>query len=179
MSSDPRSTDSADDSPPTWEDNWILLRRLFPKWEPTEEQAREIWFRSFDQEHGLRGARKINQTALRTAIIEHHRSTRFPEPRFLDVSDLYRRERTGTLVALDRLRYRADQDGDREIVQREADRRLETIAGWETERLEAARDEVAKAVPTFRDKSLNPSAWSPVFTGLLLAADQRLQGRET
>lgn len=169
-----KSNVSEEAEPPTFADNWMALRRLFPKWTPTEEQAK-IWFTSYDKPHGLLGPENINQTALGEAIRAHAKTSRWPDPTFLDVADAYRREQISARIKLDRLQNRERSTTDELVCSREAEERLERISTWSTARLIAARDEVGRRFRTLANKSLDPSAWTPAYTGMLVVVDADLQ----
>lgn len=159
-----------------WAENWLLLRRLFSEWEPTDEMIREVWFRTFDRPHGLNGPGVINHDCLKQAIIEHRKGNPYQRPDFLKVSDLYRLERQRVLSELERARMSGhSRDDERRIVKSEHEARVETILKWPLERIEAARAEVARVFPGMRDKSGDPESWSQTYSGLIVSADQRLK----
>ncbi len=163
---------------PTWDENWLLLRRLWPEWAPTDEQAREVWWRSFDKRHGVRGELYVNQIALREAIRGHARSSKWKEPKFLDIADQYRREVNATLSELDRVGHRTANDRELMEVVAEHDRRIDRIRRWSPERLRDAQEYLAKVAPTFVGKSPDPSSWSKVYSGMLIAADEEVHRGE-
>ena len=163
---------------PTWDENWLLLRRLWPEWAPTDEQAREVWWRSFDKRHGVRGELYVNQIALKEAILGHARSSKWKEPKFLDIADQYRREVNATLSHLDRVGHRTTTDREQVEVEHEHEQRIERIGHWTPERLRVAQEHLARVATTFVGKSPDPSTWSKVYSGMLVAADQEVQRGE-
>lgn len=177
MTSSKTSTDSG--TARSWTDNWILLRQLWPDWSPTDEQVREIWLRSFDRPHGVSGRDFVNQDALHEAIVAHNRSSRWKEPRFLEIADAYRRERTRVIVRLDKEKAQDGRSLERRLVDEEHQRRLDRISEWSTERLLLAQERVARLSSTFRGKSSDSSTWSAVYTGLLVAADEAISGGDS
>jgi hypothetical protein len=160
----------------TWDDNWLLLRQLWPEWDPTDEQIGELWCRSFDKPHGVSGAGLVNQVALHEAILACKRSSNWREPSFLSVADAYRREKNRVLAELDRARTHSKEVDEKKIIEREHIERIRRIDTWSTERLMHAMNLVAKRFPTLKNKSLNKSAWSVTYSGLLIAADEELGG---
>ena len=167
------TTRSSDTAIPTWADNWRLIRNLWPEWSPTDQQVRDIWFRSYNQPHAVKGAGTINQSALRDAILHVNRSQKWKEPKFLDIADAYRREKNRTIADLHRMSMQPEQE--RDLIRNEHERRLDNIATWTTDRLRDAQALVGSRVSTMRDKSSDPSAWSQVYTGMLVAADEELR----
>lgn len=156
----------------TWDANWMLIRKLWPNWEPTDEMMREVWFRSFDKPHGLRGAERINQDALREAITASARSSKWKEPKFLHIADLYRHERNRVLSQLERIRMRSDGIDERALINNEHEKWLSEMKEWKPERLKRAMELVAEQFDTYRDKSTNPASWGRTFTGLVYNADK-------
>ena len=161
---------------PTWTENWTLLRNLWKEWTPTPEMVREVWFRSFDKRHGIRGALVVNHVALREAIISVRKTTGWKEPKFLDVSDAYRHEQNRTLAEIALASIRTIGAKERAEVEDDHTRRLAMISEWSSERLIVAREKVERQFPTFRGKSSDLSAWSKTYTGLVFAADQMIEG---
>ena len=169
-------TRSPEREPPTnWEANWILLRNLWPDWTPTDEQIREVWFRAFDKIHGVSGAKRINQDALREAILAVARSKRFKDPVFIDISDAYRHETNRVHAEIQRARSSSRTTDEQVKLNEEAIRMRDQITDWSAERLIAARQLVEKKVVTFVGKSTNPETWSRVYIGCLIAADEELR----
>lgn len=162
----------------TWDQNWILIRKLWPNWTPTDEQVRHVWFKSFDKPHGIRGVDRINHEALEIAIIAAAKSdVIWKEPRFLTIADLYRHEQRKTISDLERMRMMNNDEAEKAICKSEHDERVGRISQWSAERLQAAREQVAKIMPTYDCKSGDPSAWSSMYSGLLIAADEKLGGK--
>jgi hypothetical protein len=172
MQSETRSADSVS---PTWDDNWMLLRRLWPEWSPTEEQSRELWWRAFDKPHGIKGEGKVDQKSLHDAICDVARASKWKEPKFLEVADQYKRVRNVRLAELDRLSMAKATDYEAQECDREHSDRLRQISNWSATRLEAAQTLVARRLPTFTAKSPEPSTWSRTYSGLLLAADEEIR----
>lgn len=134
----------------------------------------EVWFRSYDKPHGVTGHDRINHASLRVAILDLARSSKWKEPKFIEIADGYRHEQNRVRVEIDKHRMRDDIDRERNRVQQEHRQRIRRIESWPLERLRVAMDLVAKRCPTFTDKSMSPSAWTPVYSGLVMAADDEL-----
>ncbi len=163
----------------TWDQNWILIRKLWPNWTPTDEQVRHVWFKSFDKPHGIRGLDKVNHEALEIAIIAAAKSdVIWKEPRFFTIADLYRHEQRKTISDLERLRMMNNDEAEKAICKSEHDERVGRISQWSSERLQAAREQVAKIMDTYDCKSADPSSWSSVYSGLLIAADEKIGGKD-
>ena len=150
----------------------MLIRKLWPNWEPTDEMMREVWFRSFDKPHGLRGAGHINQEALREAITASARSSKWKEPKFLSIADMYRHEKNRVLSQLERIRMRSDGIDERALINNEHEKWVSEIKEWPPNRLKQAMELVAEQFDTYRDKSTNPDSWGRLFTGLVYNADK-------
>lgn len=159
----------------TWDANWILIRRLWPEWSPTDEQVREVWFQAFDKKHGEIGENRVNHDALREAILAVARSKRFKDPTFIDISDAYRHERGRIIAEIERTRNASKIDDERIRVEAEADRLRDIIEAWTADRLLAARQFVEDKIPTFSGKSTDPASWSRTYVGFLIAADEEIQ----
>jgi len=166
---------SSDTAPPTWDENWLLLRRLWPEWQPTDEQAREVWWRAFDKKHGVRGEMYVNQIALKDAILGHARSAKWKEPKFFDIADWYRREWNRVVADMDRLGNRSKIEAEQDEVARDHEERLARIRHWSTERLHDAQEHLGRVAPTFRGKSKDPASWSKTYSGMLVAADEEVR----
>lgn len=158
----------------SWEANWTLLRRLWPRWDPTDEMISEVWFRSWDKVHGLRGPDRVNHDALRTAILLAAKSSKWKEPSFLDIADSYRHEQNRVLAEIERMRTADDSQREANIVRQEHLNRVRRIEKWPVERLRLAMDLVARRFPTYAGKSTSPGSWSTNFTGLIVAADDEI-----
>lgn len=135
----------------------------------------EVWFRSFDKPHGVSGEGRVNHEALREAIVSAARSAKWREPKFLEIADAYKREALAVRMELDRVRVRSEEDREKKQVAIEHDRRVERIREWSDERLTVAMELVGRRFPTFAHKSKTPSAWSNVFSGLIIAADEEIR----
>ena len=160
---------------PTWADNWILLRDLWPDWEPTKEMVKEVWFRSFDKPHGIKGEARTNQRALRKAIITVRKCCIRKEPQFMDVADNYRLNKNEEIVTHERYeRLATEPEKERKQVEGERAKRLAIISGWSSERINAARDRVSQSVPSFSSKSADMSTWSATYAGMIFAADEMI-----
>jgi hypothetical protein len=174
MTSSKKSVESAN-----WDENWSLLRKLFPEWNPTDEMIREVWFRSYDLPHGLSGPQTVNHDALRESIVEHRKTTAYPRPDFLTVSDLYRLAKQRTTAEIFRARMTPERREDlKKEIDQEHERRVEKILRWDLSRINAAREQVAKLMPGIGMKSGDPQSWSAVYSGLVIAADERLRNGE-
>ncbi len=171
MESKKRSDDSALHD---WAENWKLLRNLWPSWTPTDEQAKEVWWRSFDKPHGVTGGDRVNQRCLREAIIDANRSARWKEPNFIDIADRYRQGWNREVAEIERLSLRSEADHTKREIENEFEEGLAAVRLWSSDRLANAQEEVGRKIRTFVGKSSDPSSWSRVYLGFLLAADQRL-----
>jgi hypothetical protein len=161
--------------PTTWDENWILLRKLWPEWKPNDDQIREVWFKSFDKKHGTKGANRVNQDALREGIIGVARSKRFRDPEFLDISDAYRHESNRVLAEIDRARMNSVSIDQQIELDDQERRNRDTVGRWSSSRLFAARAMLERKITTFRGKSSDPESWSRVYVGFLVAADAEVQ----
>ena len=159
----------------TWDSNWILIRRLWPEWNPTDEQVREVWFKAFDKKHGAVGENRVNHDALREAILAVSRSKRFKAPAFIDISDAYRHEKGRVLAEIERPRMTSKIENERAKIEIEHDRLRDIVERWPADRLLAARQVVEKKIPTFAGKSSDPSGWSRTYIGFLVAADDEIR----
>ena len=155
----------------------MLLRRLWPNWQPTDEQITEIWCRSFDKPHAAKGEKTVNQKALKIAICNANRTSKWKEPNFLDISDAYRREQNYVLSEIDRMSMTDDTFQEKAAVKSEHEARLREFETWPTERLQMALEYVGRKFPSWKNKSLNITGWSQMLTGLVWAADLHFQGK--
>jgi len=160
---------------PTWADNYSLLRDLWNEWEPTPDMLSEVWFRSYDKTHGVKGQDRINQRALRKAIISVRKRCIRKAPQFLDISDAYRIEANAEIAEMERASWKpiAESDVAKNVKEQHA-KRLTIISTWDSERIQAAREKVAESIPTFNAKSSDISTWSATYAGLVFAADEIL-----
>lgn len=156
----------------TWDDNWRLLRQLWPAWEPTAETTKHVWFTAYDKPHGVEGPRTINQVALREAIIDAARSQRWKEPTFYDINNIYKRLKNEQITARTTKAARSKVTAEQLEIQKEHERRMVRIGSWTPDRLLAARNEVARRFASFRGYSKDLKDWSPFYSGLLCAIDQ-------
>jgi len=163
---------------PRWDDNWILIRNLWPDWHPTDDQVAEIWCRSFDKPHAVKGPDTINQHALKKAILDANRSSKWREPNFLDISDAYRREKNQLLAELDRLSMQSAEAQEQVSLNADYQKRIAKFESWPTERLKIALQLVGKRFPTYANKSMNTQGWSRMLAGLVEAADNELNSLE-
>jgi hypothetical protein len=138
--------------------------------------VREVWFRSFDKKHGIRGALFVNHAALRDAIISVRKTTGWKEPKFLDVADAYRHEQNRVLAEIALASIRTIGEKERAEVEDDHARRLAEISVWSSERLLVAREKVERQFATFRGKSSDIETWSKTYTGLVYAADSTIDG---
>ena len=170
------SLTKSDKQDPTWAENWTLLRNLWKDWSPTPDMVREVWFRSFDKRHGIRGALVVKHVALREAMVPVRKTTGWKEPKFLDVADAYRHEQNRTLAEIALASIRTIGEKERAEVEDDHTRRLAMISEWSSERLMVAREKVERQFATFRGKSSDLSTWSKTYAGLVFAADQMIEG---
>lgn len=161
---------------PTWDENWKLLRQLWPSWEPTPETVRHVWFQGYDKPHAISGPATINQAALRQAIVETARSNRWKEPTFYEINNAYKRIKNEQTINRAKVAMRSKMTAEQLEIQEDHRRRMVTISGWSAERLTAARNHVAHRFSAFRGYSADPTEWSPFYTGMLIAGDQELSG---
>lgn len=158
----------------TWSSNYRLLRKLFPKWDPNDEELREVWFRCFDKENGL-GPDLVAHDLLKEAIVEARKVHSWNEPNLELVSRFYRIKRTERLMEQEKMMRRDEQAVQSEYVAKEHQRRIDRIASWSEPRRAAA---VSLAVGRFqmlaRHKQKPISEWSPMMTGLVVAADEEI-----
>lgn len=157
---------------PTWDENWRLLRQLWPAWEPTAETVKYVWFTAYDKPHGIEGPLTINQAALREAIIDAARSQRWKEPTFYDVNNIYKLRKNEQITARTTKAARSKVTAEQLEIQRDHERRMSRIRGWSPDRLLAARNEVARRFSAFRGYTKDREKWSPFYSGLLCAADE-------
>ena len=136
---------------------------------------REVWFQAFDKKHGLRGEHRINQDALKEAILAHARSKRWKEPVFIDISDAYKHAKNRSLAEIDAARTSSTHEDEKTRIVDESERLRDAIARWPTQRLMAAKEFVTERVPTFAGKSSDPDSWSRIYMGFLAAADEELR----
>ena len=137
--------------------------------------VREVWFRSFDKRHGLRGALVVNQVALKKAIVSVRKTTGWKEPKFHDIADAYRHEQNQVLADMARDSMMNLGAKERAEVEDDHTRRLATIQQWSSERLLIAREKVDRQFSTFRGKSSDLSTWSKTYAGLIFAADNIIE----
>ena len=130
----------------SWSNNYRLLRKLYPKWDPNDEELREVWFRCFDKDNGL-GADLVCQDLLRDAIVEARQVHTWNEPNLELVSKLYRNKRTERLLERERAVERDQQAAQAAQVEREHRQRIERISRWSEPRRQAA---VSRALSRFR-----------------------------
>ena len=168
-----RSEDSPDDN---WLTNWKLLRALWPDWTPSDEEARTLWWASFDKPHAKTGPQTVNHAALRAAIVAVKETSLHRSPVFHLIADRYREEkwRRWTRSPEGSIGRRAKDE--RELLKEEAAYRLERVREWPPDRLRLAMEAVAKRMPTFKCKTDNPECWSDFYVVCLICADKDLEG---
>jgi len=140
--------------------------------------TREVWFRSFDKPHAVKGPETVNQMALREAILAVRKTTGWKEPKFHDVGDAYRHEKNRQIIQIERATLRSADEVERQVVEKEHAQRIDEIRTWSSERLLVAREKVERVAPTFKGKSSDLDSWTRIYTGLVYAADQMLDGSE-
>jgi len=114
---------------PTWDENWRLLRQLWPSWEPTAEAIRHVWFLAYDKPNAPQGAGFIDHGALKKAIIEHARSSRWKEPEFLAISKLYTEYKNEKITTRAKNAMRSKNAAELDVIQREHEQRMATVVG--------------------------------------------------
>jgi len=119
----------------------------------------------------VKGENRVNQDALREAILAVARSKRFKDPAFIDVSDAYRHEANRVLSEIDRSRIHSVSANEQAEIDDEDRRNRDAIERWSADRLLAARTMLEAHVATFRGKSSDPATWSRVYVGMLMAGD--------
>ncbi len=160
---------------PSWDENWRLLRQLWPAWEPTPEIIRQVWFLAYDRPNSTIGAGFVDHRSLREAIIEHARSSRWKEPEFLAISKLYNQLKNEKMTTRAKAATKTRRDAEWLDVQKEHERRIGRIEQWDQDRLESARTRVAGRFASFRSYTRNIAEWSPIYSGLITAADEEIQ----
>ena len=120
------------------------------------------------------GDSRVNHDALRESILAVARSKRRKDPVFIDIADAYRHETSRILAEIERQRSTSTAMRERIEIEEEDVRLRDIVEGWSADRLIAAKDHVQDTVSSFRGKSSDPSSWSRVFIGLLVAADAML-----
>lgn len=159
---------------PSWDENWRLLRQLWPSWEPTAEAIRHVWFLAYDRPNSTIGAGFVDHRSLREAIIEHARSSRWKEPEFLAISKLYRDFKNRHLTDRQIQANRTKLTTERLEVEKDHEQRMATIERWPENRIAAARDLMAKRFIAFRGYTNDRAEWSPFYSGMIIAADEEL-----
>lgn len=120
----------------------------------------------------------MNHDALKDAILAVARSKRRKDPVFIDIADAYRHETNRIVSEIERQRLASNTMSERMRMEAEDIRLREIVEKWSIDRLMAAKADVEKKVPSFQGKSSDPSGWSRVFVGMLVAADEALQSDE-
>lgn len=120
----------------------------------------------------------MNHDALKDAILAVARSKRRKDPVFIDIADAYRHETNRIVSEIERQRLASNTMSERMRMEAEDIRLREIVEKWSIDRLMAAKAHVEKKVPSFQGKSSDPSGWSRVFVGMLVAADEALQSDE-
>ncbi len=159
---------------PTFDDNWRLLRQLWPAWTPTAEIVRHVWVMAYDKPHGIEGPRTINQEALREAIIETARSNKWKEPTFYDINNAYKRIKNERAIQRTTKAAASKLTAEQLEIRKDHERRLIRISEWSPERLVAARNKLAERFSSFRGYSKDTGEWSPFYSGMLIAIDEEL-----
>jgi hypothetical protein len=160
---------------PSWDENWRLLRQLWPSWEPTAETIRHVWFLAYDRPNSTIGAGFVDHRSLKEAIVEHARSSRWKEPEFLAISKLYRDFKNRHLTDRQIQANKTKLTADRLEIEQEHEKRMATIERWNDDRILAARNLIAKRFASFRGYTNDRSEWSPFYSGLITAADEEIQ----
>ncbi len=160
---------------PSWDENWRLLRQLWPSWEPTPEIIRHVWFLAYDKPNAPEGLGFIDHESLRRAIVEHARSARWKEPEFLAISKLYNQLKNEKMTTRAKAATKTRRDAEWLDVQKEHERRIGRIEQWDQDRLESARTRVAGRFASFRSYTRNIAEWSPIYSGLITAADEEIR----
>ena len=159
---------------PSWDENWRLLRQLWPSWEPTAETIRHVWFLAYDRPNSTIGAGFVDHRSLKEAIVEHARSSRWKEPEFLAISKLYRDFKNRRLIDRQIKANRSTVTAELLEIRKDHEKRLATIERWTADRIVAARNHIAKRFSAFRGYTDKREEWSPFYSGMLIAADQEL-----
>ncbi len=159
---------------PSWDENWRLLRQLWPHWSPTEEMIRHVWFLAYDRPNSTIGAGFVDHRSLKEAIVEHARSSRWKEPEFLAISKLYRDFKNRRLIDRQIKANRSTVTAELLEIRKDHEKRLATIERWTADRIVAARNHIAKRFSAFRGYTDKREEWSPFYSGMLIAADQEL-----
>ena len=160
---------------PTFDENWRLLRQLWPAWNPTAETVRHVWVTAYDKPHGIDGPRTINQDALREAIIETARSNKWKEPTFYDINNAYKRIKNEQSIARTTKAAASKLTAEQLEIRKDHERRLIRISEWSADRIAAARSTLGRRFSSFSTYSKDPNDWSPFYSGMLVAIDEELQ----
>ena len=161
---------------PGWFDNFRLLRRLFNKWQPTDEQIKEIWFAAFNYQHSLepKAGVSVDQDCLEWAIIEHRRLNPYHDPKFIELHDIYKIRSQALRREIDMargLKARQMEDVER---RRLHEKHLTEILTWKAERIIAAREYVKENLPNFGSTGPDPERWTAFYCGMIIAADDKI-----
>lgn len=175
MSAKPGSMTTSGKPAPTFDENWRLLRQLWPAWTPTAETIRHVWVMAYDKPHGIEGPRTINQEALREAIIETARSNKWKEPTFYDINRAYIRIKNERSIERTKIKMRSKVTAEQLEIQEEHQRRMSKIATWSEDRVVAARNHVAKRFAAFRGYIKDFREWTPFYSGMIIAADEEIR----
>jgi len=160
---------------PSWDENWRLLRQLWPHWSPTEEMIRHVWFLAYDRPNSTIGAGFVDHRSLKEAIVEHARSSRWKEPEFLALSKLYAEIRNRRLTDRQIKANRSKVTAELLEMRKDHEKRMATMERWTDDRVIAARNLIAKRFAAFRGYTSKREEWSPFYSGMLVAADQEIQ----
>lgn len=160
---------------PSWDENWRLLRQLWPSWEPTAEAIRHVWFLAYDKPNAPQGAGFIDHGAIKKAIIEHARSSRWKEPEFLAISKLYTEYKNEKITTRAKNAMRSKNAAELDEIQREHEQRMAKVRSWDAARIALARELVSKRFPSFVRYTINLEEWSVVYSGLICAVDEELR----
>lgn len=158
----------------SWLANWRLLRSLYTDWNPTDDEAQEVWWAAWNKPHAISGAGTVNHEALRAAIVTAKRSSLHRNPPFHLIANEYRVERHLRSSLRPDAPIRKAADAERTLIEREREARLRRVLSWPDDRLDAAMAEVGRRFDTFRGKSKDPDSWSPTYVAFLIVADEDL-----
>jgi len=151
-----------------------MLRGLFPKWEPTDEQLKEVWFKCFDKPDGL-GRDQVSQLLLREAIVEARQVHSYKDPDFDRISRIYRTKRTESLIERDKIATKTETQIEMAALEREHKSRIQRIDRWSQPRKEAAIARAKHRVPSLRKQTeKDHHEWSSFCTGMVIAADEEI-----
>jgi hypothetical protein len=87
---------------PTYDDNWRMIRSLWPRWKPNTDEV-ALYANRFDKPHGVAGTNVCDQIRLRKAIARAKETQTWDgAPDFAILCKRYSEERSAWLFSLAR-----------------------------------------------------------------------------